>query len=244
MRLSRHLLLLATALLLSPATTVFAEQTLKPYKAHYRVSKGTFVIGSATITLKLSAQGDYQYRAFTTPVGLAAVFRKDEITEQSNGHIVGSRVIPEHYLYKHKKPKKQRTVSLDFDWENQQVANKTADSHWSMEIPSGTQDKFSQQLSLMLSLCRGESVATFEVADGGLLKTYSYTQIEEETIRTESGEYKAVKLARNKDNKPSKTTLWFAPDLNYLPVKIAKHEKDGDYVMELVSVDWIEIDSN
>ncbi|MCW8890512.1 MAG: DUF3108 domain-containing protein [Sedimenticola sp.] len=230
--------LLATAFLLSHTTAVNAEQSLKAYKAHYRVSKGTFAIGSANITLTLSDDGRYQYRAYTTPVGLAAVFRKDEITELSDGHIENNRIIPDHYLYNHKKPKKQRKVSLDFDWENQRVANKTADSHWSMEIPVGTQDKFSQQLSLMLSLCRGESSATFQVADGGLLKTYQYTQVEEESIRTEAGEYQTLKLARNKDNKPSKATLWFAPNLNYLPVKIAKHEKDGDYVMELISVKW------
>lgn len=235
-RLQRSLL--AASLLLSTTSAVIADQSLKAYKAHYRVSKGTFVIGSANITLKLSGDGGYQYRAYTTPVGLAAVFRKDEITEQSNGHITGNQIIPDHYLYKHKKPKKQRKVSLDFDWDNQRVANKTAGSHWSMEIPAGTQDKFSQQLSLMLSLYRGDSMAEFKVADGGRLKTYSYKVIEEETVRTESGEHQTVKLARNKNNKPSKATLWFAPQLNYLPVKIAKHEKDGDYVMELVSVKW------
>ncbi|MCW8883427.1 MAG: DUF3108 domain-containing protein [Sedimenticola sp.] len=230
-----------TALLLLIASVpATAKQPLKPYTAQYQVSKGSFVIGKAEISLSVNKQGVYNYRGFTTPVGLAAVFRKDEITEQSEGHVVGDKIVPDHYRYHHKKPKKLREISLSFDWKKKRVANQTADSNWSMDIPTGTQDKFSQQLSLMLSLCQGQKLAEFEVADGGLLKTYRYTEVDRELIRTESGEFNAIKMARNKEDKPSRTALWFAPSLNYLPVKISKQEKDGDYVMELVSVTWEE----
>jgi hypothetical protein len=215
-----------------------SQKLLRPYKAQYQVSRGTFVIGTAEISLTLSDQGAYNYRGFTTPVGLAAVFRKDEITEESAGQMVNDRIVPERYRYHHKKPKKQRQVNLEFDWQSKRVTNQIADSNWSMEIPTGTQDKFSQQLSLMLSLCRGEKVAEFEVADGGLLKTYRYMEVAREAIRTESGEFETIKMARHKEGKPSNTAIWFAPSLNYLPIKIAKHEKDGSYVMELVSITW------
>jgi hypothetical protein len=215
-----------------------AEQPLKSYRAEYRVSMGNLVIGRANITLRLSGEGRYTYRAYTTPVGLAAVFRNDEITEQSQGRVVNDSIIPSHYLYTHKRPKRTRQVNLDFDWQAGKVANQSADSHWSMEIPEGTQDKFSQQLALMLALYRGDKAAEYQVADGGLLKRYRYTEISREPVATESGEYQAIKLARNKGDRPSRATFWFAPNLNFLPVRVTKHEKDGDYVMELVSVTW------
>lgn len=215
-----------------------SQELLKPYKAEYRVSRGTFVIGTAEISLTLSAQGAYNYRGFTTPVGLAAIFRKDEITEESTGQMVNDRVVPERYRYHHKRPKKLRQINLEFDWQNKKVTNQIADSNWSMTIPTGTQDKFSQQLSLMRSLSRGEKMAEFEVADGGLLKTYRYTEVAREAIRTESGEFDTIKMARHKEGKPSNTAIWFAPSLNYLPIRIAKQEKDGSYVMELVSISW------
>ncbi|WP_275096728.1 DUF3108 domain-containing protein [Sedimenticola hydrogenitrophicus] len=232
--------LLLTALALSPPGTAGAEtgQPLRPFRAEYRLSMGNLVIGRANITLRLSGEGRYTYRAYTTPVGLVAVFRDDEITEQSQGRVVNDRIIPSRYLYTHKRPKRTRQVNLDFDWQAGKVANQSADSHWSMEIPEGTQDKFSQQLALMLALNRGDKAAEYQVADGGLLKRYRYTEVSREPVATESGEYQAIKLARNKGDRPSRATFWFAPNLNFLPVRVTKHEKDGDYVMELVSVTW------
>jgi len=238
--------LLLAAWLVSPLPGIAQPatgKTLKPYSAEYRVSMGKLVIGRANITLRLSNDGRYSYRAFTAPVGLAAVFRKDKITEQSEGRIINDTIIPSRYLYTHKRPKRTREVHLDFNWPASRVANKTAGSLWSMEIPEGTQDKFSQQLALILALGRGDRAAEYQVADGGLLKSYRYTEVNRELISTESGEYQTIRLARNKDDRPSRATLWFAPDLNFLPVRIAKHEKDGDYVMELIAVSWQDTES-
>lgn len=235
------LTLLLAAGLVSPLPGIAQSatgQTLKSYSAEYRVSMGSLVIGRANITLRLSGDGQYSYHAYTAPVGLAAIFRKDEITEQSEGWIVDDAIIPSRYLYTHKRPKRTRQVNLDFNWPDSRVANHTAGSLWSMEIPKGTQDKFSQQLALILALGRGDRAAEYQVADGGLLKSYRYTEVNRELISTKSGEYQTIRLARNKDDRPSRATLWFAPDLNFLPVRIAKHEKDGDYVMELISVTW------
>lgn len=230
-------LLLACTLLQASFASLAAEAALKPYSAQYRLSMGRIIIGSVDISLQLS-EGHYHYQAFTAPVGLAAVFRKDEITEQSEGRLDDNRVIPLRYQYRHKKPKKSRQVKLEFDWKASHVTNRAADSLWSMEIPQGTQDKFSQQLALMLALYRGEKRAAFQVADGGLLKTYHYTEVERERIKTAAGEHETIRVARNKGERPSRASFWFAPALNYLPVKVAKHEDDGDYVMELVSVNW------
>lgn len=236
----RHMIRLfwvVCCLLLSWGLPQAAEPPLKPYSAQYRLSMGQFVIGNVEISLEL-ANGRYHYRAFTAPVGLAAVFRKDQITEQSEGHLDNSRIIPSRYYYQHKKPKKSRQVKLEFDWNSNLVTNRTAESHWTMQVPQGTQDKFSQQLALMLALCRGEKQTEFQVADGGLLKTYHYTEVDRERVKTAAGEHDTIKLARNKGKRPSRASLWFAPTLNCLPVKIAKHEDDGDYVMELISVTW------
>ncbi|MCW8908102.1 MAG: DUF3108 domain-containing protein [Sedimenticola sp.] len=236
MRMPRALCI-AFCLLLASGLPQASELPLKPYSAQYRLSMGQFVIGNVEISLEL-ADGRYHYRAFTAPVGLAAVFRKDQITEQSEGRLDNSRIVPVRYHYQHKKPKKNRQVKLEFDWTANLVTNRTANSHWTMQVPPGTQDKFSQQLALMLALCRGEREAEFQVADGGLLKTYRYTEVNRERVRTAAGEHDTIKLARNKGERPSRASLWFDPTLNCLPVKIAKHEEDGDYVMELVGVTW------
>ncbi len=238
---ARQLSLLFTAgciLFLTASDALSARQLLKPYHAGYRLRMGPLVIGSLKISLEVSADGNYTYRASTAPIGLAAVFRKDEITEKSVGKIDDKGIVPARYHYRHKKSNEVREVDLDFNWDASQVTNKSAGSEWTMSIPGGTQDKFSQQLALMVALFHGQKQAEFQVADGGLLKTYRYTEVEREPVSTPAGQYNAIKLARNKGDRPSRAELWFAPELNFLPVKISKREDDGDFLLELVSVNW------
>jgi len=45
-------------------------------------------------------------------------------------------------------------------------------------------------------------------------------------------------MIRSKDNRPSRASLWLAPELNYLPVKVERTEKDGQFIMELSWVNW------
>ena len=108
-----------------------------------------------------------------------------------------------------------------------------------MAIPDGVQDKFSQQLALTQQLPGNGDSIKFEVADGGRLKIYQFTPQGEERLKTEVGEYTTIKLTREKDVRPSNATLWMAAELNYLPIKIVKQEKDNQFVMELRTITWL-----
>jgi len=225
-------------LLIMPALWANQVTRLPPFSAEYTLNRGSMLIGKVTVTLGLSDNGAYDYRAHTVLVGLVAFFRDDEITEQSTGRIDRTGVIPGHYSYHHKKKKKPRKIDLTFDWTTHQVTNNTGDSHWSMTVPQGAQDKFSQQLALMLALSKGEQNVQFKVADGGKLKTYRFRLDGKETIETPAGSFVSLRLARQKDDRPSKATFWLSPDLHYLPVKIVKKDKDGPYIMELSAIHW------
>ncbi|MCK4587906.1 MAG: DUF3108 domain-containing protein, partial [Gammaproteobacteria bacterium] len=63
------------------------------------------------------------------------------------------------------------------------------------------------------------------VADGGKLKSYDAVIQKTETIETPAGEFETIRV--NRDDGKRVTTLWCAPDLNYLPVRI-EHYKKGD----------------
>lgn len=216
-----------------------AERQLKAYAAEYNLTRNGMHIGKVEISLELSTSGGYTYRSHTVPVGLVAVFRKDEITEVSQGSIQNNLITPLTYHYLHKKSKKTRKVDLNFDWKALRVTNQTPDSNWSMAITDGVQDKFSQQLALTQRLPGNGDSIKFEVADGGRLKIYQFTPQGEERLKTEVGEYTAIKLTREKDSRPSNATFWMAPELNYLPIKIVKQEKDNQFVMELRSITWL-----
>ncbi|HHH39760.1 MAG TPA: DUF3108 domain-containing protein [Sedimenticola sp.] len=212
-----------------------APSPLSPYTARYRLTSGGMLLAETRVTLRITGEGTYRYHSQTVPAGLVAALRSDRVTEQSSGRIRGCQVIPDQYRYRHEKGTDPALeTELAFDWPGGRVANHSRGSHWRMDLPPGTQDKFSQQLQLMLRLgevCRGD--LAFPVADGGRLKHYRFRPDGEETVETPAGRFPALRLTRSKNGKAAGATLWLAPELGYLPVKIEKRDTNGEVSMEL-----------
>ena len=213
---------------------------LMPFTAEYSLSRGFLKLARVEVTLELDDQGAYRYSARTTPVGLAAILHSDQISEISSGIITREGVIPQSYQYRHQNSDNPRSVDLSFDWQALRVTNSLAGSSWSMQISPGTQDKFSQQLALMLSLAAGKRRVEFPVADGGRTKNYSYHVQTEESVDVGAGSFHALKVVRSKNRRPSQASLWLAPKLNHLPVIVEKNDKEGRYLMKLSRITWKE----
>jgi len=211
---------------------------LRPFSAEYSLSLGYLVIGRVTVALRVTSRGHYEYQAHTLPVGLTAVVRSDEITELSRGDILNGKVIPKSYHYRHLKSDNSRQVDLRFHWDSMQVTNRTPESEWIMKIEPGTQDKFSQQLMLMLALQAGQREISFPVADGGRLKRYRFRRQPVESVETKAGTFRSLHLIRSKQGRNSQADFWLAADLDYLPVKVQRREKEGAFTMQLLSIRW------
>ncbi len=214
------------------------QPRLRPFDAEYDLKLGYLSIGRVEVTLELDRHGGYHYRAHTQPVGLTAVLRSDEITEASRGSVRDGQVIPYRYRYRHLKSDTPRRMDLRFDWQAMQVTNRTPESEWVMRIEPGTQDKFSQQLMLMLQLMAGKKRIEFPVADGGRLKRYRFHRQGEETVETPGGHFTALHLLRSKEGRRSTADFWMAPALGYLPVKVERREREGIFTMELLRLRW------
>ena len=74
------LLFLSTGSALLGWQNAAADRQLKAYTAEYNLTRNGMHIGKVEISLELSTSGGYTYRSHTVPVGLVALFRKDEIT--------------------------------------------------------------------------------------------------------------------------------------------------------------------
>ena len=227
-------------LLVTDGPTLAARQELrlKPFTAEYDLSRGMLVFAKVQVSLTLLPPDRYKYKARTEPTGLYNLIRNDEITEISKGIIQGGRITPLIYHYRHKKTDSDHQVDLEFNWRALQVINRTPESRWIMKIDSGTQDKFGHQLALMLALADAKRDISLKVADGGKTKNYRFEYQGKELIHTPAGSYQALKMVRTKDDRPSQASLWLAPEINYLPVRVERKEKDGPFVMKLNSFRW------
>lgn len=212
-----------------------AAPQIDSFQARYQLNRSGLPFGHVEVSFQLDSQGHYRYSAKTRLNKFVALLHTYSISEMSQGVIEEGRFVPQQYFYHSEKSEQERIIQLSFDWQKRRVRTATNDSPWSMRIPMGTQDKLSQQLAIQLALIGGENTASFDVADGGRLKRYHYTSEGIEKLQTALGELTTIRVKRSKQALAD-YTIWFAPSLNYLPIRFEREQPDGRFVMELLSL--------
>lgn len=181
-----------------------------------------------------TGDGEYWYRSDTEAAGLISLFRDDRITEESRGHLGVDTARPLHYQYTRTGSHKQRRVSIRFDWDKNEVINMVNGSAWKMKLEPGVVDKLLYQFIIMRDLSAGKRHLRYVIADGGKTKTYHFDAQGEEVIQTPLGKMRTLKLRRYKPNSRRETTLWCAPALHFLPVKVKNVEKDDRITVAII----------
>ncbi len=206
---------------------------LKPFQASYQLSRNGLPFGHIEITLQLDQQGQYRYAAKRRPNILTALIHDQTVTELSQGQLTQRGPIPSLYSYTKIKSEQSNSTKIRFDWRYKRATIDNNNTRWSMPIPLETQDKLSQQLAIQMALLQGQDIVSFDVADGGHLKRYHYKRERLEKLITPLGEMTTVRVQRSKQSSQD-YTIWFAPRLNYLPVRFERKQPNGLFVMKLL----------
>lgn len=207
--------------LLLPAS-LQAAAPLKPYRAVYASQWDMGISFSGDAIRELKREGDDWSLSIKASALIAS------INESSQFNYQGDNIQPNRYEYHRKVLGKKRDAILQFNWSKRSVLNDIAEKPWSMDIPTGTLDKLSYQLQLRLDLISGKNQFEYQIADGGRLKTYRFKKLGEERVKTELGEYNAIKIQRDRgENSKRETYIWLAPELDYLIVKLHQTESGG-----------------
>jgi hypothetical protein len=236
-RRKRHMLL-GTVWLLGCALDLSTLQaaSLPSFTATFQILRGSLRLGTNEVVLTVEENGDYRFESHTWPSSWISWLLKEDLRELSRGIMDRGGIRPLFYHYQRSGRRTTRTAELTFDWKTSTVVNNVDDSRWEMTIPSGTLDKLSTQLGMMLELQNGSTDKTFAVADGGKLKQYAFQVIGTEIVDLPSGRFETVKLNRIGDSTQKSIYIWCAPELHYLPVLILQRNKDqSEYRRELES---------
>ncbi|MCU7914477.1 MAG: DUF3108 domain-containing protein [Candidatus Thiodiazotropha sp. (ex Gloverina cf. vestifex)] len=213
----------------SPAAN--SDSIFKPFSASFSVYRRAIPLGELELKFNLSEDGRYFYHAHTKPGLLVGLFSGDEIVE-SHGRLKPQGLIPERYLYQQDDGDEEHTQVL-FDWSEKKVHTTSKGITWSQPIDAGTQDRLSQQLMVRLHLSQGSDDLEYQVADGGKIKHYRFQVVSQETVKTPYGKLNCLRVERSKESRPPDYTIWFATELNYLPVRIERKQSSGHYRMVL-----------
>ena len=202
----------------------------KDFKAKYEATLAGINI-KATSQLNTLDNGRRELR-FTAKSWVANIEESSQFEWNKQGQL-----IPLHYEYHRTGFGRDRHAILSFDWAGFKVTNNVQNKPWQMDVPAGALDKLSAQLQLRQDLVNSRPLSTYQIADGGKLKTYSYIILGEEILETPLGKLNTVKIRREKNNHGKRsTTLWLAKDWDYLLVKLHRQEKDGkQYEINLAS---------
>jgi len=216
------------SLLLMINVSSLSAQQIADFSANYLVRYNNIQAAELKQTLETQTDGTRLYTSKMQAKGVFAYIKPDVVTETSLWQQNKDVIEPLHYQYERTGGKKDKYLSMDFDWGKQLVAIDDKKHPWQLKLQPETLDKLVYQIALMQDLKADKTSLDYTIADGGKLKTYNIGIIGEEVIETPLGKIKTIKFTRIKNiDKKRKTTLWCAPALNYLPVQIEHVEKHG-----------------
>lgn len=203
---------------------------------HYQLRYNGLTVGHVTKTLSREADGRYRHRTHSRPEGMARLFSTVEWYEEGRFEVVSGVVRPLEFLEYRVGADKPHRHSASFDWKNLKIQYSFG---YSIPLAPGTQDQGSLIFSWMQKLPEKDKPQTLHLSGGKKLKSYRYSQVSTETLRTALGTLHTVIIERPgvAGEKDSETLrVWLAPERGNLPVKIATVKRGEDTSLEIVSV--------
>ena len=230
----RNFILLLASLF---AMNALAVELPPAFKAHYVVKKGPFELGKAIRELRFGPDGEIIYRSGSDTTGLADLLYSNHVKETTRLQRHGTTVVPIEYQYK-RSGKRDRTMSQQFDREQGKVTSLVDAKKYEFQVPDNVIDPNAYQLKLMVELASGTREFSYQVARKGGMRTYDIRHLGDERLKTVYGELDTVVIQRKTSRT---TTMWCAPELDFLPVKIQHKEKDGPFTAYLESVEGLQL---
>lgn len=209
-----------------------AAPKIAPYQAQYTIFRKSDPLGTGVRELSYL---DNNLAKYSYQSAIKWFIYSDKRTETSIIKLNNFTVTPTHYTFDRKSTTRDRKYQWKYDTENRLAQNIEANKTLTIDFPEGIQDKLSYHLQHRLALIENPTKKTFTypvISTSGGIKNYTYQFDKKEELTVPFGTIKTIRLKREVKDKNKITYVWFAPELNYLLVKL-KQEKDGSEQFEV-----------
>ena len=216
--------------LLFMVSNTSAEMLAQGFNLQYNVLHNQTYLGVSQNSLKKLDGDQWEYRAEVEPRGFASLFLSDRITEISRFTRSANTLIPTHYFHHHRKrDRDKQKYEISFDWDKKLLFNSSLNKHF--DLADLTQDLLSFQLYLMQKLQQTPTLDSIAIpiAQRKAVHVYHLVNKGESKLVVPAGDYHVVHL-ESEAHDGDRYLLWFAKELEYLPVKFQKVDHDGDIV--------------
>ncbi len=217
--LSRFIAVISGLLVL--ANGVFAAE-LTPHRAEYKV-KIAVVSGQLNTELKATDSG-YVATHVVQPTGLSRMISRGTMQVSSEFSTAADGVRPVSY-HAVDTIRDDPEAHLEFDWDTNQASGTVGEEEVVLQLEGIAHDSVSIQYELMLDLLNDNPESTYVLFDVEKMRVANVRRVGTKNVKTKAGRYDVVGIEHQKEGSSRTTTLWCAPDLDYLPVIIEQHRK-------------------
>jgi Protein of unknown function (DUF3108) len=189
--------------------------------------------GDATIALQATdVPNEYLYSVTTRTRGIARLLRPGTASEIARFRYDENGFRPLSYRLDDGIAKAENDSTIQFNWQTGIATSTHGTETVELPIRAGMLDRLTADIAAIQTLRKGEPLTGFDLVDRNEIRRYEYTLQGEETIRVPAGTFRTVKYMRRRPGSSRATLIWFAPDREYLPVKMTQLKR-GESVIEM-----------
>ena len=212
--------LVTLLIVLATPATLAAELT--PHEAEYKV-RISIVSGQLNTELRKTEKG-YVATHVVKATGLSRVLTDGvmKVTSEFSPVDDGVRAVSYHAV---DTVRNEPEARITFDWESNVARGTVGDQPVELPLDGISHDAVSIQYELMDDLLNKRYSDTYVLFDVEKMRVAHVRVIGRKTVKTEAGEYEVIGIQHQKEGSSRITTLWCAPELDYLPVLIEQYRK-------------------
>lgn len=191
----------------------------QPYSAEYYAYRSGSKLGKAE--QRLSKQQDNTYQLFYQSK-LSLLFLSDKRQETSQFTWQDGVITPISYQYRRTGTGSDKSLDVEFDAKNKLIKiapDKTLP--WKDEL-----DNQLYSLDVRKMLAKGETIAKYQMINSrGQQREYGIQVLGTETLQLPYGTVDTIKTKIIRSSKKRETFIWFAPELDYVMVRLQQFKQ-------------------
>jgi hypothetical protein len=212
------LILILVTLFVQP---LFASE-IQEFTAEYEIYYGDRRLGTANYRLSHSRENIYQFEFVSE---LSFFIFSDERSVRSDLVYEDHHLLPVYYSHDRRGTGRDYLEEIHFDRSDKLIRSSYRKESVEFEYEEDIVDGLTVQLKMMLDLRRGVKRPKYKILDFNKIREREFSFAGDETITVQNVDYRSVIYQVVRDNDRRKTQLWFLPDRDYLPVKMAHYSK-------------------
>ncbi|MEW6982764.1 DUF3108 domain-containing protein [Colwelliaceae bacterium 6471] len=218
------------------------ENVIKPFTAEYSILRKSDPVGTGIRQLEYLDDNTARYSYETN---IEWLIFSDERKESSLVKLDKDHVTPVHYKYTREGTGRDKKYEWQYDVSNNSATNLKDKKEINVEFPTNIQDSLSYHLQHRINLINNPTQKHYVypvIKTSGSIKNYVYQYDDKEELMLPYGLVNTIRLKREVVEKERVTYAWFAPELNYLLVKL--YQTKGGVEQFEVQLKSVKFDDN